>query len=116
MKISKIEMEGFRGIRERVSISLPAGFVVIVGRNGVGKSTICDAIEFALTGTISRHRLGSEMGESINQYLWWRGTKSGEDNFVSLTLTDNNGREYKITRLSNGTEADGLQAVQSLIC
>jgi hypothetical protein len=36
MKISKIEIEGFRGIRERVSISLPSGFVVIVGRNGAG--------------------------------------------------------------------------------
>src|SRR5882762_9762692 len=102
MKIAQLEVSGFRGIRDRTEIWFPAGFAIIVGRNGAGKSTVCDAIEFALTGTITRHRSGSEKGENIDQYLWWRGADSPPKRYVSLTLVDEGGREYVITRRSDG--------------
>lgn len=36
---------------------VPAGFLVLTGRNGSGKTTLCDAIEYALTGTLESNRL-----------------------------------------------------------
>ena len=116
MKIAQLEVSGFRVIRDRTEIWFPAGFAIIVGRNGAGKSTVCDAIEFALTGTITRHRSGSEKGENIDQYLWWRGADSPPKRYVSLTLVDESGREYVITRRSDGKEPDSLHAIRPLLC
>jgi chromosome segregation protein len=116
MKIAQLEMSGFRGIRDPTEIWFPAGFAVIVGRNGAGKSTVCDAIEFALTGTITRRRSGSEKGENIEQYLWWRGADSPPKRYVSLTLVDESGREYVITRRADGKEPDVLGTIRPLLC
>ena len=111
MKITQLELSGFRGIRDPANIWFPSGFAIIVGRNGAGKSTVCDAIEFALTGTITRHRSGTEKGESIEQYLWWRGADSPPKCYVSLTLADESGREYVITRRPDGKEPDGWESL-----
>ena len=48
MKTSFVELCGFRGFREKVRFDLPHGFVVLNGRNGSGKSTVLDAIDFAV--------------------------------------------------------------------
>ena len=47
MKINKIIISNFKGIREPISIS-PALFTCIVGKNDVGKSTILKAIDLFL--------------------------------------------------------------------
>ena len=57
MKLAFIEVSGFRGFRNPLRIDLGTGFTVVSGRNGVGKSTLCDAVEFALTGSISKYRV-----------------------------------------------------------
>jgi chromosome segregation protein len=50
MRLDYVEVCGFRGFRDKVRIDFGGGFTVITGRNGVGKSTLCDAVEFAITG------------------------------------------------------------------
>ena len=42
MKVTYLEIAGFRGVREKIRLELPPGFAVISGRNGVGKSTVLD--------------------------------------------------------------------------
>ena len=59
MKLEYIEVCGFRGFRNVERFNFGAGFTVISGRNGVGKSTVCDAIEFALTGEIGKYSVES---------------------------------------------------------
>ena len=51
--IEKIEIEKFRGIRA-LSLDLKKENFGICGPNGTGKSGVVDAIEFALTGNVSR--------------------------------------------------------------
>jgi recombinational DNA repair ATPase RecF len=51
--IDKIHIKEFRGIRE-LSLELKGQNFAACGPNGTGKSGIVDAIEFALTGNISR--------------------------------------------------------------
>ena len=53
IQIEKIHIEEFRGIRD-LRLSLDGESYVVLGPNGTGKSGVVDAIEFALTGNISR--------------------------------------------------------------
>jgi DNA repair exonuclease SbcCD ATPase subunit len=53
IKVLKLEAEEFRGIR-KLSIEFGGENFAICGRNGTGKSGIVDALEFGLTGNISR--------------------------------------------------------------
>ncbi len=53
IRVKKIEILEFRGIRKLV-IDFKNQNFAICGRNGTGKSGVVDALEFALTGNISR--------------------------------------------------------------
>jgi chromosome segregation protein len=73
MKLKELELAGFRGFRDAVQIPLAPGFTVITGRNGSGKSSVCDAIEYVISGQLSRFAPSDvEGGERIGDYLWWR--------------------------------------------
>lgn len=100
MKLSKIEIAGFRGVRDPLELDLSTGFTVISGRNGAGKSTLCDAIEYVLTGCIHGGQDHSEDRESYKDYIPW---KRGEDDlpegtYVTLTLTDGEGHSMIVRR------------------
>lgn len=61
MKIKKLEINSFRGIPNQLSISFPTknerpASLIILGDNGVGKSSIVDSIEFCLQGHISQSK------------------------------------------------------------
>jgi hypothetical protein len=53
IKVLSIEVHEFRGIRD-FSIDFAGENFAICGRNGTGKSGIVDALEFGLTGNVSR--------------------------------------------------------------
>ena len=96
MIISEITLSGFRGFREALSIKLSPSFTVISGRNGVGKSTIIDAIEFALQGKLSKYLINKTGGDSINEYIWWKGDAPAEQSFTKVTFTDGSDEEVSI--------------------
>ncbi len=54
MKLKEIEIEGFRGIREKTVVPFGEDFTVITGANGAGKSSVIDAVEFALSGRLAK--------------------------------------------------------------
>lgn len=53
IKVEKLEIQEFRGIR-KLKLNLNGSNFAVCGPNGTGKSGIVDALEFALTGNISR--------------------------------------------------------------
>jgi recombinational DNA repair ATPase RecF len=53
IKIETIRLEEFRGVRD-LTLSLRGKNFAICGPNGTGKSGVVDALEFGLTGNISR--------------------------------------------------------------
>jgi chromosome segregation protein len=98
MKVSFVEISGFRGFRDKVRFDLPSGFAVINGRNGSGKSTILDAIGFAITGTITKFAVRGARGGGLDEHIWWVGSGDPEAHYVSVGLDDGNGDPFIITR------------------
>lgn len=98
MRLAYINACGFRGIKDEIHVPITSGFVVITGRNGAGKSTLCDAVEYALTGTLEKYSQETEKGESISDYIRWRGAGKCDDSYVSIGLVDQNGNITNIRR------------------
>lgn len=89
MKLAFVHVCGFRGYKTAVRVEFSDGFTIIDGRNGVGKSTIFDAVEFALTGTISKYLDAKSGRESVDDYLWWTGDSDTlSDRFVEVGFRD----------------------------
>ncbi len=98
MKLRRIHIEGFRGALKPIQVKFGEAFTIVSGRNGTGKSTICDALEYVLTGTLERFQTETEKGERIEDYLWWRGLGSPNERIVSLTFVDDSGNEHTLSR------------------
>jgi RecF/RecN/SMC N terminal domain len=67
IKIQKLEIEEFRGIRA-LTIDMKGKNFAVCGPNGTGKSGIVDALEFALTGNISRLAGKGTGGLSVKEH------------------------------------------------
>jgi len=101
VKVESIELSGFRGFRHEIQLSIPSGFAVISGRNGTGKSTICDAIEFAITGTIDKYRFERSGTESLGDYFWYCGSGAVGSRYVRVTFS-NGDKRLTIERTPEG--------------
>jgi DNA repair exonuclease SbcCD ATPase subunit len=98
MKLSFIEIAGFRGFKDKAHFDLPGGFVVITGRNGVGKSTVLDAVDFLFTGTINKYSVKGTKGNGLDDHIWWVGEGTSENHYVAAGFIDQDGEEVVITR------------------
>jgi chromosome segregation protein len=98
MKIAFVEVAGFRGFKDKSRFEFPTGFVVLAGRNGVGKSTVMDAIEFALTGTINKYQVREAKGGGLDEHLWWIGEGSPAEHYVNVGFIDETGQEMAVFR------------------
>lgn len=67
IKVDTIAIREFRGIRD-LTLDLAGGNFAICGPNGTGKSGIVDALEFALTGNISRLSGSGTGGLSVKEH------------------------------------------------
>jgi chromosome segregation protein len=99
MKLKKIEIEGFRGIRDNTVVPFGEDFTIITGPNGAGKSSIIDAIEFALSGRLAKFgdekTEKGESGEKSTDYVWWRGIPFARSHFIQVDFL--NGSQHATT-------------------
>jgi len=117
VKLAFVELNGFRGYRKPVRIDFADRFTIIDGRNGVGKSTIFDAIEFALTGTLAKYDDAKASGETVADYLWWTGEgPAPTDRYVVIGFRDGD-TEISIRRGQfDDPEATTLKALAERLC
>ncbi|MEA9433714.1 AAA family ATPase [Aeromonas caviae] len=116
MRLEFIEICGFRGFRDLVRINFGLGFTVITGRNGVGKSTLCDAVEFAITGSIDKYAVEKAAKESLSDYLWWRGEGVPKAHYVTVSFVDDDGKPFTITRTRESGADRSAGEIQAELC
>lgn len=98
MKLDFIELAGFRGFKEIVHFDMRAGFIVLTGRNGVGKSTVLDALDFVITGTISKYAVKDAKGGGLADHIWWAGKDESKSQYVTVGFVADDGERYVIKR------------------
>lgn len=116
MKLDYVEVCGFRGFRNKVRIEFGGGFTVITGRNGVGKSTLCDAVEFAITGLIEKYAVEKAAKETLADYLWWRGAGKAQAHYVTAAFIRDDGEPFTITRTREGGANRSPEEIQAALC
>lgn len=95
MRLSKLEIKGFKSFKDKTVLQFPDEFTAIVGPNGSGKSNIVDAICFVLGK--SRGLRASKLTELI--YNGGIGGKPAKYAQVSLYLDGTDTKEKKISRI-----------------
>jgi DNA repair exonuclease SbcCD ATPase subunit len=97
-------------------VEFPTGFVVLTGRNGAGKSTILDAIDFALTGTIDKFGGKHPKGGGIDKHIWWMGSDGPQSCYVRVGFTSSSGEEFAVTRSRDRGLVEKLDELASNLC
>ena len=113
MKLTKLELSGFKSFADSVTLHFEDGVTAIVGPNGCGKSNVSDAVRWVLGEQSARLLRGSKMEDVIFQGAATRRPVNVSE--VSLYLDNSDGdlpiayREVVITRrLSRSGQSDYL--------
>lgn len=114
MKLDYVEMAGFRSCCEQLRVRFGSGLTVITGRNGVGKSTIMDAVEFAMTGTISKYKIERAKGGGLAEHTWWVGEHLANQSYVEVGFVTDGGERLAAKRTPKGPAPD-LSRLQRLL-
>jgi DNA repair exonuclease SbcCD ATPase subunit len=115
VKLTYLEIEGFRGVKGKLQLDFAPGFAIISGRNGSGKSTVCDAIEYALTGSIRRYASRKESNETLQDYLWWRGDDTSHAGRVAVAFVTPTGKAIQIERIGEQLTEASSEALHELL-
>ncbi len=105
MKIISLAMHNFRKFKD-IEINFPEGVIGLIGNNGTGKSTIIEAIGWAIYG----NRASRTTKEQIKR----QGASKQDDCWVKLTF-EMNGNLYEVFRIISGNSADARVKVNGLI-
>lgn len=116
MRIDFLELCGFRGFRDKVRVEFGSGFTIITGRNGVGKSTLCDAVEFAITGSIEKYTVEKAAKESLSDYLWWRGDGKPDAHYVTVSFLSDDDEPFTITRSRDRGADRSVEEIHAALC
>ena len=113
MRLTRLEMQGFKSFADQTSMLFDDGVTAIVGPNGCGKSNVSDAVRWVLGEQRARILRGAKMEEVIFQGSSARRAVNLSE--VSLVFANDDGilptpfREVVVTRrLSRSGESDYL--------
>jgi chromosome segregation protein len=65
MRLTRVDIHGFKSFADRTPLDLPPGLTAIVGPNGCGKSNVIDAIKWALGEQKASALRGKEMVDVV---------------------------------------------------
>jgi DNA repair exonuclease SbcCD ATPase subunit len=98
MRVVSLELEGFRGFATHQALDLDADAVVIVGANGNGKTSLFDAVLWAISGNIPR--LGGQDPLLVSKY-----SETGQARVVLRLRALPESTPITITRIFDGQKS-----------
>jgi recombinational DNA repair ATPase RecF len=109
--LRRIRVAGFRGIGATAHLDLTAGpgLTLVVGRNGSGKSSFAEAVEFALTGGNARWERRSKVWKD-----GWRNLHDGAQPTVAAELVVDGQRGTTVVERRWGVDAGLADATLSV--
>lgn len=96
MRLLSLELAGFRGFATKQTFDLDADAVIVVGANGNGKTSLFDAVLWAITGRIPR--LGSD-----DSLLVCKFSETGQARVVLRLGRADGSLPLTVTRVFDGT-------------
>jgi DNA repair exonuclease SbcCD ATPase subunit len=108
-RLLELEIEGFRGFAHSQTISLDADAVLIFGGNGTGKTSLADAVIWALTGSLPR----------LDELL--RGLRAKNEEHISNRYSSNQARvrldvqlDGRLVRIERHGSSEGSTVITSV--
>ncbi|MFA7658303.1 MAG: hypothetical protein WCY19_02605 [Candidatus Gastranaerophilaceae bacterium] len=99
VKIKKLKVSYFRGIRENLEIEFSQALNIISGENTSGKTTISEAIEWLFTGQILRKINDDKVAHTeLKDFITNKFKPNDTDVIVELTITEDS-VEKKLKRI-----------------
>ena len=95
--IDEVSIKGFRGINKKLKLKMHEGICLLYGRNGTGKTSVLQAIEWCLTGKLP-YLKGREFRYEDAIVNMFHPQKTA---VVSIVLKDGNGKALTVTRRRN---------------
>ena len=120
MKLTKLELSGFKSFADTVTLTFETGVTAIVGPNGCGKSNVSDAVRWVLGEQSARLLRGGKMEDVIFQGAATRRPVNFTE--VSLYLDNTDGdlpiayQEVVITRRLSRVRPQRVPAEQRPRC
>ena len=93
MRLTKLELQGFKSFADNTQMQFDAGVTAIVGPNGCGKSNVSDAVRWVLGEQRARLLRGAKMEEVIFQGSSARRAVNVAE--VSLHFSNEDGTDRK---------------------
>lgn len=106
--LTSISVRGFRGVgpEAKVTLSPGPGLTIIAGRNGSGKSSLAEGLEYALTSTTYRRQQGTRFAER------WRNLHDPEPCQIAVELAQESvGRSTIAVEWTRGETDEGAGRV-----
>ena len=106
-KLESLTLKNFRKYKGEKVIEFndrngqPARFVLIYGKNGMGKTSIFDGVEFALKGEVERiSDLNAREREKVNIPIYHHRDHKNEEAYVVIKLSNGKSIRRKVASLS----------------
>lgn len=118
LRLKSIELAGFRGFNVTQSIPLNRDLIIFYAQNGFGKSSFCEAIEWALYGETARQNRGEKNVDKreFSNSLRNRFYPSMKEAFVTLLLHDpTSGIEISIKRVISDNDGPGNLSIDGVL-
>jgi len=113
MKLTRLELSGFKSFADTVTLTFEQGVTAIVGPNGCGKSNVSDAVRWVLGEQSARLLRGGKMEDVIFQGSTGRRPVNVTEVSLFLDNTDGDLPIMDLTRVSVAADLEPLGETDS---